>query len=206
VLILGKGMKWETISVNPKDVEFLAGRKENRQAVLAALGVPPVMVGLLEHAKYDNYALQVEAFHRDTVLPKVQRIEACLESFYLPLFDDLVTEEGYVYRIEFDRSALTLESEDRLTDRVVKQLSHGLITLDQAVQKLGGEPLEGEEGERRFMVNNLVPLEDVAAEPNLEGAADAAARGVAGLAGAVGEEVEEIKRRLADLDEQVAEL
>jgi len=56
VLILGKNLKWQTISLNPKDVEFLEGRRENRQAILAALGVPPVMVGLLEHAKYDNYA------------------------------------------------------------------------------------------------------------------------------------------------------
>jgi len=166
VLILGKNLKWQTVSLNPKDVEFLEGRRENRQAILAALGVPPVMVGLLEHAKYDNYALQVEAFHRDSVVPKVRRIEACLENFYIPKWPKLKASDEKEHRISFDKSALIQENEDRLTDRLVVQIGHGLRTPNEARIRLGLEEYEG--GDGHYMMKSLVPMDEEETEAGLE--------------------------------------
>jgi len=176
VLVLGKGLEWQTISTDPKDVEFLAGRAENRQAVLAALGVPPVKVGLLEHAKYDNYRLQAEAFHRDTVLPKLRKIEGALNLFLLPRYPGLQRTPKVDWRLEFDVEELLAEDEDKLTDRVLKKLERGLLTIDEALLELGHDPLEDEElGETRIIDKRFVPLESVAGglpETGLEGAED----------------------------------
>ena len=164
VLVLGKNMKWQTVSVEPKDVDFLKGRDENRQSVLAALGVPPVKVGLLEHAKYDNYRLQSEAFHRDTILPKLRKIEGAMDLFLLPQFPDLRRTPKVDWRFEFESEELLSEDEDVLTDRVVKRLRHGLLTINEALEELGEEAVEDEAvGNLRLVDRALVPLSELAA-------------------------------------------
>ena len=174
VLVLGKGLTWETVSTDPKDVEFLAGRAENRQAVLAALGVPPVKVGLLEHAKYDNYRLQAEAFHRDTILPKLRKIEGALDSFLLPRYPDLVRTPQVDWRFEFDTEELLAEDEDKVTDRVLRKLERGLLTLNEALTEMGHDPLEDDDlGDMRIIDRRFMPLGDLAVgaagpEPGLE--------------------------------------
>ena len=178
VLVLGKGMEWQTVSTDPKDVEFLAGRAENRQSVLAAMGVPPVKVGLLEHAKYDNYRLQAEAFHRDTILPKLRKIEGSLDMFLLPRYPDLQRTPETDWRLEFDVEELLAEDEDKLTDRVLKKMGMGLLTIDEALVELGHDPLEDEElGGTRIIDKRFLPLGAVVGEgglpeTGLEGAED----------------------------------
>jgi len=166
VLILSKNMKWETISVNPKDIDFLAGRKENRQAILAALGVPPVKVGLLEHAKYDNYRLQCEAFYRDTIVPKLRIVESCLNSFLLPRFPDLVGTDEMEFLIRFDTTELLKEDEDSLVKRYGYMIEHGLLTPDEGRQKLDLDewPKEQPGGDKFYMLSTLVEVGAVVPE------------------------------------------
>jgi len=196
VLVLGKGLTWETVSTDPKDVEFLAGRAENRQAVLAALGVPPVKVGLLEHAKYDNYRLQAEAFHRDTILPKLRKIEGALNLFLLPRYPDLQRTPVLDWRMEFDVEELLAEDEDKLTDRVLKKLERGLLTINEALVELGHDPLEDEElGGTRIIDKKFIPLADVAGGGLPE----------TGLEKAEEEVLEAIRRHEEDLNEVIEE-
>ncbi|MFH1569520.1 MAG: phage portal protein [Gemmatimonadota bacterium] len=168
VLVLGKGLSWETVSTDPKDVEFLAGRAANREAVLAALGVPPVKVGLLEHAKYDNYRLQAEAFHRDTILPKLRKIEGALNLFLLPMYPDLARTPAVDWLLEFDTDELLAEDADKVSDRVLRQLERGLLTINEALEELGRDALEDEElGGMRIVDQRFVPLGQLAAGAGL---------------------------------------
>lgn len=159
VLILGRGMKWQTISVDPKDVDFANGRSDNREAILAGLGVPPVKVGLLEHAKYDNYRLQAEAFHQDTILPKLRKIEGGINLFLVPQYPELARTPEKDFRFEFDTTELLAKDEDKLTDRVIKKLRSGLLTINAALGELGHEAVEDDEiGEMRMIDKGLIPL------------------------------------------------
>lgn len=159
VLVLGKNLKWQMVAANPKDVEFLNGRKENREAILAAIGVPPVKVGLLEHAKYDNYRLQAEAFHRDTILPKLRKLEGAFDLFLLPRYPDLARTPRVDWRLEYDTEELLAEDQDKVVDRAVKRLSHGLATINEALEEMGEETVEDEAvGNLRVIDSRLVPL------------------------------------------------
>ena len=160
VLMLSRGLKWQTVSLNPKDVEFLLGRKENRQAILAALGVPPIKVGLLEHAKYDNYALQLEAFHRDTIIPKVTKIANVLQNFLLPRFPDLLPTDTEEYVIGFDLTPLLKEDEDKLVKRFTMMMEFGLMTPNEARERMGMDPWPEEVlgGDGFYMKNSLVAV------------------------------------------------
>jgi len=161
VLILGKGMEWQTVSVDPKDTDFLKGRQENRGALLAALGVPPVKVGLLDNAKYDNYRLQSTAFYQDTILPKLRKIEGAIDLFLIPQYADLMRTPQVDWRFEFDTTELLAEDEDMLTDRVIKQLRHGLLTIDGALGELGHDAIGGDVGEMRMIDKALIPLDSI---------------------------------------------
>ena len=161
VLILGKGMEWQTVSTDPKDTDFLAGRQENRGAVLAALGVPPVKVGLLDNAKYDNYRLQSTAFYQDTILPKLRKIEGAIDLFLIPQYADLGRTPQVDWKFEFDTTELLAEDEDLLTDRIIKQLRHGLLTIDEALEELNHDAIGGETGEMRMIDKALIPLDRI---------------------------------------------
>lgn len=184
ILLLTKGLEWETISLAPKDVDFLEGRRAKREAVLACLGVPPCKVGLLDNAKYDNYRLQLTAFHQDTVIPKVRKLEGALNSFLLPLFSmerllppnfealtakqqesalararelALVDAGGTAtHRFAFNLDPITREDADKLTDRLVKQIEHGLVTPDEAREALGRAAWVGQPGGDRFYMKSTI--------------------------------------------------
>jgi len=191
------GIDFIPLSSNPKDIEFLQGRKENRQAILAALGVPPVMVGLLEHAKYDNYFLQIESFHKETIGTKIKKIESALLLHYLPMFSDIADDEENEYYMLFDTKELLQEDKDRLTDRLVKWIEHGLVTPNEARKQLNMEPYpEGQlGGDMFYMKNTLVPVGQPS-EEELERREDKLASRVDRL----GDEIEEtVESRIAEL-------
>lgn len=192
VLVLSKNLKWQMISVPPKDIEFLAGRKENRQAILAAAGVPSVKVGLLDNAKYDNFRLQQEAFYRDTLLPKLKKVESALNSFLVTRFPDL-TKEGESVWLEFDKSGLLREDADAVVKRVSAELEHGLLTPNEGREIRGRDPWpEGTGGDLFYMNSNIVPVgaapEGEETEESLEMRADS-----------VYQKVEALEKRLVGL-------
>ena len=161
ILILSKGLEWKTMSVNPKDIDFGEGRKYNREGILAALGVPPVMVGLLDNAKYANYILQLINFHKHTILPKIIKMEGCLQTQYLKLWPDLDPTDEFEYIIQYDKSTLMLDDMDVVTKRVAIWFENGWIKRSTAA-KLVGLPWDDEDDfDGFFMKNSLVPLDEM---------------------------------------------
>ncbi len=205
VMILSKGLEWQQISLSPEDVEFLEGRKQNRIAILAALGVPPIKVGILEQAKYDNYRLQLEAFHRDTIVPKLKIIESALQSFYLPRFPDIAADTKNTYKIVFDTTELLKEDEDKLVNRFIKEIAHGIMTPNEARKKLGREdwPSGQAGGDQFYMSKNIVeigavPAEGMGNEEQQEFDDDRVNKQITDLEDSVYMALEEIKTELRD--------
>ena len=70
--LLEAGVKYKEINRTPKDLDFLALRKNAREEILGAMGVPPSMVGILEYANYANLKEQTQIFWKHTILPKAR--------------------------------------------------------------------------------------------------------------------------------------
>ena len=185
ILILSKGLHWEQVSINAKDVDYLQGRSQNREAVLAALGVPPIKVGLLEHAKYDNYALQLEAFYRDTIVPKCKKVESALNSFYLPKWPDIAAEEeaGTDWRIEFDKTEIMKEDEELLSKRLDRLFRIGMVTPNEGRARLGQEswPKEQKGGDDFYIDTRVQSIEMMGSTQSLEEVEDAVAKRLAAM-------------------------
>ena len=201
VILLSRNLKWEQVSVNPKDLDFLKGLDKNMYSILASLGVPPVMAGQLEHAKYDNYALQLESFNKLTVLPKLKKIESALRNNFLIHFADLVATETEEHLLLFDTTDLLKEDEDRLTERMKIQIRHGLRTPNEARMSLGLEkyPETMLGGDSFYMEKNLVVVGAVEpTEVDMEKAEDDLHQRVDEMQAALREAIGTMKNQIRD--------
>jgi len=158
ILVVSKNLEWQSMSVSPKDAEFLQGRKEARDQILASLGVPSCKVGLVADAKYANYDLQTLSFHRDTIIPKLLKIEGALNKYLLPQFSN--TEGIY---IEFDKTSLLKEDENQLVTRFSVALRSGFITPNEACRRLGWPtwPDTQKGGDLYYMENRIIAVGSV---------------------------------------------
>lgn len=76
--VLEGGLKYKEVNRNPKDVDYIELRKQAREEILAAFGVPPIMCGVLENANYSNAKEQTSIFWKHTMMPKKRAIDQIL--------------------------------------------------------------------------------------------------------------------------------
>lgn len=74
VAILERGAKWQALGISQKDMDFMEGRKMNREEIAGIFGVPPVMINSYEHANYNTAKTQAQLFWRYTMMPKMTMI------------------------------------------------------------------------------------------------------------------------------------
>jgi HK97 family phage portal protein len=73
-LLLQGGIEVTPLTVGSKDVDFIQGKKLNREEILGVYGVPPSLVGLFEYSSYANAEEQTKTFWEQTLLPKMAAI------------------------------------------------------------------------------------------------------------------------------------
>lgn len=111
--LMTNGVKYREVNRTPKDIDFLEGRKQNREEILAAFGVPPVIVGIFEYANYANSKEQIQIFWKHTLLPRADLIEQTLTRWSKQYTDDveseisLDTDEVEALRVDENQRATT---------------------------------------------------------------------------------------------------
>ena len=143
-VVLPSGLKYTPIGITPQDMQFLKQREYNREEILSVFGVPPVKVGLLEHAKYDNYQLQEAAFYRDTIQPKLIKVAGKLTAF-------LRREWGGTFTFEFDLSQFLVADKDAEINRMYKEFSMGALTPNQVIAETKRGEAYGDEGDEHYV-------------------------------------------------------
>ncbi len=68
-IILHGGAEPVDLGMPTKDIEFIEGKKINREEILGVYGVPPAMVGIFEFANYANSREQQKIFWQNTIIP-----------------------------------------------------------------------------------------------------------------------------------------
>ena len=87
-LLLEGGLDWKSMSLSPKDMDFIAAKHVAAREVALALGVPPMLLGIPGDNTYSNYAEANRSFWRQTVLPLVNRTAKALSAWLAPSFAD----------------------------------------------------------------------------------------------------------------------
>ena len=73
-LLLEGGLKWQSMSLTPADMDFVALKEAAARDIALAFGVPPALLGLPGDTAYANMREAGRALYRQTVLPLTQRI------------------------------------------------------------------------------------------------------------------------------------
>lgn len=77
-MLLEGGLKWQSLSMSPADMDFAALKAAAARDIGLAFGVPPMLLGLPGDATYNNYKEANKALWRLTLLPLAGKLLAAL--------------------------------------------------------------------------------------------------------------------------------
>jgi hypothetical protein len=86
-LLLEKGLKYQGISMSPREMNYIQGRKFIREEIAAAFGVPMSKLTSESVNRANALAGDVQ-YMSDTIEPRCRRIEEKLNERLLPMYDD----------------------------------------------------------------------------------------------------------------------
>lgn len=145
-LLLSGGLDWKQMSLNPADMDWLAGQKLTAKEIAITFGVPPELIGDAESKTYANYKEGRSAFYMETILPLMDFLRDEWNNWLTPLF-------GQNLYLDYDKDQIEAIQEDRqiVWNQAITALEAGIITTDEAREMIGyGEfpsrsPVDNEE-------------------------------------------------------------
>lgn len=128
-LVLEGGLDWKEMSLNPKDMDWLAGKDVSAREIALAFHVPPQLIGVEGSLTFANFEQSRLALYDDAVLPLVGLLRDELNYWLTPLYGD---------DIELD---MDLDGVEALSYRREKLWSRikdaNFMTLNEKRQALG---------------------------------------------------------------------
>jgi len=153
-IILEGGVKFETISSKPDEIELTKQFEAQVNEVCRLFRMPPHKIFLLSGSKYENLETQEKMYVGDTLLPRAKRIEGMFAKMLL------TNRERVRYFFQFDRSEMTLRDSKIETERTIKAAGIGLINFDEARAVLGYNPFPDAAGKCRLIPTNMTMVDD----------------------------------------------
>ena len=137
-MLLEGGLKWQEMSLSPKDMDFLAARHAAARDIALALGVPPQLLGIPGDNTYANYQEARLALWEQTLIPLLRQLRDALNAWLTPMFG-----EGLALDLDLDdvpALAPRREARLRMLSRAVRD---GVLSADEARAGLGYGPRQG---------------------------------------------------------------
>ncbi|MFD1515656.1 phage portal protein [Halomarina rubra] len=119
-----------------EDASFIEYRKENEHDILKAHAVPPVIANRTESVNYANAEAQRQEFAQSTVRPRQQQKAARL---FETLHRTMLGVDGWT--IDFHLHGGENEERQAKVDKLRIEGTAGVMTVDEARQEIGKEPL-----------------------------------------------------------------
>jgi len=134
VMILEGDMDWREMGLNPKDMDFVAGKNLSAREIAQAYGVPPMLVGVPGDATFANYQEARLHLWEDTILPLVDMVMGEFNRWLCPLY----TEEVH-FTYDMDAIPALARRREYIWDRL-KNVD--FLTLNEKRAALGYSPLK----------------------------------------------------------------
>lgn len=144
--ILTGGAELKQISLTPKEMSFLKGRKWSLAEIAAVFGVPLSKL-TTEDVNRANAEAGDYSYMKDTILPKLRKVEQKLNEQLLPLYDDRLFV-AFDNPVPEDKEFRIKEAESRLKT--------GQTTINEERRKDGMDDVEY--GDIPIMPMTMVPL------------------------------------------------
>ena len=152
--LLYGGVEFKELGKGPKDAQYMDLRKMNREEILACLGVPPSVVGLLEYANYSNMDIQQSKFWEDTVVPILDLIADKLTLSLAPIYN-----EDYWFEYDYSEISHLQDDENQKANTATSLVNSGVMTRDEVRSKFYNlPPLPGGAGSILWLPISMVPV------------------------------------------------
>ena len=134
-LLLEGGLDWKSMSLSPRDMDFLEAKNAAAREIALALGVPPMLLGIPGDNTYANMAEATRGFWRQTVIPLVGRTSKTLSQWLAPAWDT-----DLELRPDFDAVEALSSEREALWARLDKST---FLTLNEKRAAAGYSPIAG---------------------------------------------------------------
>lgn len=152
----------KTISLTPRDMEFINQRHLTTEKISAVFGVPKTILWYTENVNYSNWWNQRKEFIEWTLRP----LEADFEHIVNRLLEMFRPDLFKKIRIKADGEQLE-ESQER-QEWLRKDVQSWIITINEARIERWLEKLNDENADKLLVSKNMILLEDVALDPVLQ--------------------------------------
>lgn len=151
----------KTISLTPRDMEFISQRHLTTEKICAVFGVPKWILWYVDKINYSNWDNQEKEFIEWTIRPLETDFEHILNRLLAMFRPDLFNK----IRVRVDWEQLE-ESQER-KESLRKDVASWIMTINEARIERWFEKINDENADKLFVSKNLVLLEDVALDPVL---------------------------------------
>lgn len=157
-MLLEKGLKYKAITGNMKELEFINGIKLSREDICAVIGVPTLLVGILDKASYANYETAMKVLFVFNIIPKTKRLNAVI-SHVVQRFD-----KSLFFEFDLTNEDALKEDEERKSRIATAYFAMGVpFNVVNQRLNLGFDKIEG--GDTGFLPFSLQPVSFAAAGP-----------------------------------------
>ena len=129
-MLLEGGLKWQSMSMTPADMDFATLKSAAARDIALAFGVPPMLLGLPGDSTYANYREANRALWRLTLLPIAAKLFAAIGEGLATWYPDA--------KLTIDLDRVPALAEDR--ERLWTQVSGAEFLTDAEKRKLLGLP------------------------------------------------------------------
>jgi HK97 family phage portal protein len=151
-LILENGLKYKTLGINPKDLDYLATNRFTLQEICSIFRVPPSMLGIIEDVNRANAESQEYTFAKVAIEPLLTAIDQRITIDLLRQFNDS--------RMLFVKHDSTVpENEERNARASQLRIQSGLTTINEERKLHGYDPIEY--GDYNLVPVNYMPLDQM---------------------------------------------
>ena len=150
-MLLEGDFDWKEMGLSPKDMDFLNLRHVSAKDIALCFGVPSQLIGVPDSQTYSNMAEARLALYEETIIPLMRQVESDLNEWLMPQFDENL-------RLSYDYDSIPALTERRrmIWDNVIQGVREGIITRNEARERLDMEPIEG--GDDIYINASMFPL------------------------------------------------
>ena len=145
VAILPQGLDFQSISISPEDSQLLEARQYNIVEIARFFNISPVKLFDYTHVSYSTLEQISLSYLQDTILPFTQLME---DEFNRKLFKP--SQVGNI-GVDFDYSVLITTDKKSEAEYYRTLITNGIISINEARNKIGLTPLEGDEYDAHFL-------------------------------------------------------
>ena len=151
-MILEGDFDYKEMGMTPKDMDFSSMKNMSARDIALCFGVPGQLVGIPDSQTYANMAEARLALYEETIIPMLRHIESDMNEWLVSAFGD----ESLTLSYNIDDIPAIAERRRMIYDNVIRAVETGIITRNEARERLSLEPLQG--GDDAYIPANLFPL------------------------------------------------